>query len=154
MRILSYLLLAITSTNLVHAQLAPNAPTDQSQGLTAQQIENYERAIAPYVHAARETYPAARARFLHGLPSGQHFFAITRLVDSAGRWEQVFIRVATINGEAITGFISSDLNVVSGFKAGQSYSFKEPALIDWVITKPDGSEEGNAVGKFLDTYHP
>jgi hypothetical protein len=26
----------------------------------------------------------------------------------------------------------------------------EPVLIDWLITKPDGSEEGNVVGKFLD----
>jgi hypothetical protein len=27
----------------------------------------------------------------------------------------------------------------------------EPVLIDWLITKPDGSEGGNVVGKFLDT---
>jgi hypothetical protein len=30
----------------------------------------------------------------------------------------------------------------------------EAELLDWLITKPDGSEEGNVVGKFLDTYRP
>jgi hypothetical protein len=41
--------------------------------------------------------------------------------------------------------------IVSGFKLGQTYTFNESDLIDWFISKPDGSEEGNVVGKFLDT---
>ncbi len=36
----------------------------------------------------------------------------------------------------------------------QEYSFNEDELLDWLISKPDGSEEGNVVGKFLDTYGP
>jgi hypothetical protein len=28
------------------------------------------------------------------------------------------------------------------------------ALLDWLITRPDGTEEGNVVGKFIDTYRP
>ena len=27
-------------------------------------------------------------------------------------------------------------------------------VLDWTISKPDGTEEGNFVGKFLDTYRP
>jgi hypothetical protein len=133
------------------AQLAPNAPKDQPQPLTPQQIVENESAIAPYVKTARETYPAARSRYLAGLPPGEHFFVVTRLADSGGHWEQVFIRVTAIDGVKITGIISSDIKLVSGFKAGHSYSFLDPLLIDWLITKPDGSEEGNVVGKFLDT---
>jgi hypothetical protein len=135
------------------AQLAPNAPRDQPHPLTPQQIAENESAIAPYVKTAQETYPAARSRYLAGLPPGEHFFVVTRLVDSGGHWEQVFIRVTAIDGMKITGIISSDIKLVSGFKVGHSYSFMAPLLIDWLITKPDGSEEGNVVGKFLDTQN-
>ena len=31
---------------------------------------------------------------------------------------------------------------------------KESDVLDWTISKPDGTEEGNFVGKFLDTYKP
>lgn len=31
--------------------------------------------------------------------------------------------------------------------------FKEKDIIDWLISKPDRSEEGNFVGKFLDTLN-
>jgi uncharacterized protein YegJ (DUF2314 family) len=133
------------------AQLPPNAPEDRPHAVTARQMSEHEKTIAPYIKTARATYPAARTRFLAGLPPRNQFFVVTRLVDSSGHWEQVFVRVTTIDGETITGIISSDIRLVSGFKAGQSYAFTEPALIDWLITRPDGSEEGNVVGKFLDT---
>jgi len=43
---------------------------------------------------------------------------------------------------------------VTGYKHGDTYSFPEADLLDWTISKPDGTEEGNFVGKFLDTYQP
>jgi hypothetical protein len=57
-------------------------------------------------------------------------------------------------GGSITGTVSTPLRLVKSVSAGQSYTFSEADLVDWVITKPDGSEEGNLVGKFLDTYKP
>ena len=76
------------------------------------------------------------------------------LHDARGHTEQVFIRVAKIDGSKITGKISSQVQLVTGYRPGQDYSFPEVELIDWLIAKPDGSEEGNVVGKFLDTYRP
>ena len=35
---------------------------------------------------------------------------------------------------------------------GDPYTFPEGELVDWLITHPDGSEEGNVVGKFLDEW--
>jgi uncharacterized protein YegJ (DUF2314 family) len=136
------------------AQLAQNAPADQPPTLTKAQLAAMEKAVAPYVKTARETYPAARAKFLAGLPAGQTFYVVTRLTDPAGHSEQAFIRVQTIEGASITGIISSHLQLIRDRTAGQSYSFDEADLVDWVITKPDGSEEGNVVGRFLDTYQP
>ena len=31
--------------------------------------------------------------------------------------------------------------------------FNEKDILDWLIAKPDGSEEGNFIGKFLDTLN-
>ena len=52
----------------------------------------------------------------------------------------------------IEGIIYSPIQVVSDYSYKQPYSFPESELVDWLITKPDGSEEGNVVGKFMDTY--
>jgi hypothetical protein len=131
-------------------RLAPNAPQDKPYAIEDQR--GYEKVIAPYVAEARKTYPQAKRRFLKGLPRGDVFFVTTRLRDSQDHWEQAFIRVQSIQDEVVTGVISSRLSVVKGYQLGQVYSFKEAELVDWTIAKPDGSEEGNVVGKFMDTY--
>ncbi len=140
--------------NIAAAQLASNAPTDQPQPISDAQVVAFQKAIEPYVTQARATYPDAKKRFLAGLPRGQTFFVTTNLRDSDGHFEQVFIRVASINGETLEGVISSQIQLLKTYSPGQRYSFPESELLDWLISKPDGSEEGNVVGKFLDTYHP
>ena len=154
MRVLRLLTLLLLGCSAALAQLGPTAATDQPQPVAPAQASDLERAAAPYVRTARSSYPAARAKFLAGLPQGQTFYIVIRLSDPGGRWEQAFIRVQAIEGDAISGIISSHLQLVRSFTAGQSYTFNEADLVDWVITKPDGSEEGNVVGKFLDTYTP
>jgi hypothetical protein len=72
----------------------------------------------------------------------------------SGVLEQVFIAVERINDGKITGTISSNLALVKDYKRGQRYTLAETDLLDWLISKPDGTEEGNFVGKFLDTYKP
>jgi hypothetical protein len=44
--------------------------------------------------------------------------------------------------------------VVRGYRLRDQHAVAEAELLDWLITKPDGSEEGNVVGKFVDTYRP
>jgi hypothetical protein len=130
--------------------LAPNAPKDKPSPIPSP--DRFERAIAPYVTQARTTYPQAKQRFLAGLPAGQSFFLTARLSDRKGNVEQVFIAVRTIRDGIVSGRIWNDVMHVEGFRRGDSFTFPEREMVDWLITKPDGSEEGNAVGKFLDTY--
>src|ERR1700683_4853489 len=145
MRIMRRMAIYLFLAGAAHAQLAPNAPKDDPHALAPDELTANDQAIAPYVRMARESYPAARDWFLRGLPEGQHFFVVTRLVDTQSHREQVFILVKNVAEGTITGVISSDIALVSGFKAGQVYTFQESQLIDWLITKLDGSEEGNAV---------
>jgi uncharacterized protein YegJ (DUF2314 family) len=134
--------------------LAPNAPPDRSGQITSEQLRKFEEAIKPYVEKARKTWPDAKKRFLAGLPPKHVFAVTTRLYDATGRFEQVFIEVKEIKDGKITGLIASDVEFITKYKYGDAYSFPEMDLIDWTISKPDGTEEGNFVGNFLDTYKP
>ena len=142
------------SIGVCQAQLATNAPVDRPVSVNEARISKYERAIAPYVAKARETYPEAKKRYLAGFPPKHTFFVTTRLTDKSGLWEQVFIAVENIKDGNITGIISNNLTAVKDYKSGQRYTLAEADLLDWLISKPDGTEEGNFVGNFLDTYKP
>jgi hypothetical protein len=130
--------------------LAPNAPKDKP--VSGQSVAPLDKAIAPYVAQARASYPQAKQRFLAGLPKGQSFFLVTRITDNKGNMEQIFVAVQSISNGAVTGRVWSKINRVEGIRHGDGLTFPESRIIDWLITRPDGTEEGNFVGKFLDTY--
>lgn len=115
---------------------------------TSSEQEELERAIAPYSEQARKSYSDAKKRFLAGLPSGHQLAVLTKL-HSPGRTEAVFVKVTGIAGDQITGRIDN-VQGMAGYKAGDAYTLSERDIVDWVIVHPDGSEEGNLVGKFLD----
>ena len=135
--------------------LSPDAPKDNPTHVTGDEgVRKFNEAIKPYVEKARKTYPDAKKRFLKGLPPKHTFFVTTRLYDKRGAFEQVFVAVKEIKNGRIKGVIYNDVLGDSGYKNGDSYSFPESEILDWLIAKPDGTEEGNFVGKFLDTYNP
>lgn len=152
--ILALLLIIFSSTAFAQdPQLSPNAPKDLPGTVAPGALPAFEAAIAPYVAEAKRTYPAAKERFLTGLPVGQSFFVTTRLYDGSGDFEQVFIAVRSIENGIISGRIWSDINRVQGYNLGDDYTFTESDILDWLISHPDGSEEGNFVGKYLDALY-
>ncbi len=133
-------------------QLSPNAPRDKPGSVAAEDLRRFEEAIRPHVEQARKTYPEAKQRFLKGLPRGHTFFVTTRLYDAQRHFEQLFVAVSEIKEGRIRGMIASEVRIVAGYRQRDKYSFSESELYDWTISRPDGTEEGNFVGKFLDTY--
>jgi len=134
--------------------LSPNAPADKPVDISKDEgTRLFEQAIAPYVKQARATLPQAKQKFLKGLPQGEAFFVTTRLYGANKTSEQVFVKVTSWNGQTIRGLLASDTPIVHR-KSGEVITCKEQDVLDWTISKPDGSEEGNSVGKFLDTYKP
>jgi hypothetical protein len=128
---------------------ASSAPKDPPGITTGSDIGELEREIAPYSAQARKSYPDAKRRYLAGLPPGYHLSVVTKL-SSPGRSEVVFVAVTGIQGDQITGRIADEIRSVAGYKIGDAYTLPESAIIDWVIVAPDGREDGNVVGKFLD----
>jgi hypothetical protein len=46
------------------------------------------------------------------------------------------------------------VDLLHSYKEGQRITISEDKIDNWVIVRPDGTEEGNYVGKFLDHYKP
>ena len=151
------LVLFVLASSVVRGQpylLSADAPKDKPLPVTQQQQDKLNVAIAPLVAQAKATYPDARRRFLAGLPNGATFFVTVKIRDASGLSEQAFIAVQTIDAGIITGIIASEMSLVTRYKAGDAYRVAESEIIDWLIAKPDGTEEGNVVGKFMDSYRP
>ncbi len=156
MRFQLFLGLVIFAATAVAQELpaATSTPQNEPTEVSRDQLQKLDEAIKPYVAKALETYPTAKKSFLAGLPEGQKFFVTARLRDAAGKMEQVFIAVESYEGDTIKGRIWNDIFAVSGFKKGDAYSLPESDILDWLIAHKDGTEEGNFVGKFMDTYQP
>lgn len=140
--------------SLAPAAAQNNAPQDKPVASNAEQLKKFEDAIAPYVKKARKTLPEAKKKYMAGLPKDQVFFVTIKLYDPTKKYEQVFVRVTSWKGETIQGILSSDLSLIHDHTKGEKLTCSEPEILDWTISKPDGTEEGNFVGKFLDTYQP
>ena len=134
--------------------LSENAPPDKPRAVESDAVKKFEDAIAPYVAKARATLPDIKKRFNHGLNKGEVLSITTRLYDANGKFEQVFVEVKSWKDKTISGLLASDLTLIKGHKAGEKMVVEEKDVYDWTISKPDGTEEGNFVGNFLDTYKP
>jgi uncharacterized protein YegJ (DUF2314 family) len=130
---------------------SPTPPPDRPTEMTADEIKQFEETLKPYIEKARQTYPDAKKRYLAGLPQGQWFSVTTKIYDEHGRFETVFIAVKEIKDGVVKGVIANDLNLITKYKLGDAYSFAEKDLLDWTISHPDGTEEGNFVGKYIES---
>jgi uncharacterized protein YegJ (DUF2314 family) len=146
------LLISVSASAPVPAQ--SNAPPDKPVASSPEQLKKLEDAMAPYVKQAQETLPGAKKEYLAGLPDGQVFYVTIRLYDPSKRFEQVFLKVTSWKGETIQGILESQVTLIHNYSLGEKLTCKESEVVDWTISKPDGTEEGNFVGKFLDTYQP
>lgn len=131
--------------------ISPVAPKDTPSYMSEEEI----KLLMPYIKKAKSTYPEAKKRFMEGLLPRHTFFVTTRITEKqeiSEVTEQVFIAVSNIQNGQVTGRIWSDIVRLKRYMKGDNYTFPEKDMIDWLITCPDGSEEGNYVGKFMDEY--
>jgi hypothetical protein len=131
---------------------AATAPTQAPPRATVYDagLAQWQERIAPLVARARATYPAAKQRYLAGLPGGESFYVTIVLRDPTGRYEEVFVRVEHIESGLIAGHLGSDVYLVEGHQVGEAMQVREDEVLDWTISTPDGQEEGNLIGKFID----
>src|SRR5258708_3603683 len=106
------ILIAIAST-LRYAGAHTNAPPDKPKTVSPGKVfESHERAIAPYVAKARASYPAAKKRFLRGLPPGYSFTVYLRVYQRADKShkeavEDLYVIVDAIKDGKVNGRINN-----------------------------------------------
>lgn len=155
MRIITSFLLLGVITASAQSREYPKAPPDRPLHANARQATELERAVRPYIAKAQKTYPAAKKRFLTCLPPKYLFSLTTKLWDrSHTRFEVVFVVAEAIKDGVVTGRLASHTTQPVGHDFSDRISFPEAQIMDWTILHADGTEEGNVVGKFLDTYKP
>jgi len=138
------------AAELAPIHLADNAPEDRPLRLS--NPEQVYAALEPCRIRAMQSFPDVKTRFRSGLGARQTLFVVTRLYDSASRTEQVFVAVDSIRPDSIVGRLASELHAVTGFQYRQRLAVHETQVVDWMISMPDGAEEGNLMGKFLDAW--
>jgi len=119
----------------------------------ANEFAVFEEALWPYVRKAQASLPRIKQGYQRGLAEGETLYVVVRLPEPGG-FEQAYVEVQDWQGAELLGVIASRLRPGSPYRIGDLISFKESAVLDWVITKPDGYEEGNFVGRFLEKYRP
>jgi hypothetical protein len=132
-------------------QPAPaNAPKDQVLPIPRQSDAEHADYQA-LIDRARAGLPAVRRRFRDGLPAGQRLFVTTLLRSPGDRAEQLFVQVVDWNDDrGPRGVIASQVANTPGVRFGDSTMVLESAILDWTVSGPDGSEEGNLLGKYLE----
>jgi uncharacterized protein YegJ (DUF2314 family) len=147
----SLLIACSLSAGAQQPKSSPTPPPDRPTEVTAAEIKQFEESLKPYIEKARQTYPDAKKRYLAGLPLGQWFSVTAKIYDEQGKFEQVFIEVKEIKDGLIKGRIANDTTVVTKYKLGDPYSLSEKDIVDWTISHADGTEEGNFVGKYIES---
>lgn len=79
----------------------------------------------------------------------KEYYVITRLYEG-DYYEQVFVYVAKLEQGAYIGTIASEPMGKVNFKRGAPITVSESDVVDWVVVKQDGTEEGNLLGKMID----
>ncbi len=123
---------------------------DSPLNASSAEKEKLEKEFAPLIEKARAGLPDVKTRFLNGLYSGEKLYMTVKLYDEEGQYEQVFIRVQNWKGDKLTGTLANVVRILPNYKQGDKVEFAEKEIVDWTIVKPDGSEEGNLIGKFID----
>lgn len=144
-------LLALAACDSAHDEPLPRLSDQAPRDRQVQVDHDVQSQLERLSELSRAELPEVRDRFLRGLPADHHLYVTTRLRDARTE-EIVFVHVrAWDDPERIDGVLDSDV-VVSGYHRGQPLDVRTADVFDWTISRPDGTEEGNRVGRYLDEH--
>ena len=110
-----------------------------------------ETALAEPVREALRTLPQAKKRFLAGLATGDQFLLSVRVVANDTSFRQASARVLGWHGTTVQALLLPNAADSAGPRESTPVSFPETAVLDWTLLRASGREEGNYVGRFIDT---
>ena len=114
-------------------------------------LARHETALADPVREALRTLPQAKKRFLAGLPQGDQFLLSVRVIATDTSFRQVSARVLGWHDSTMQALLLPSAANSVGPTEPTLVSFPETAVLDWMLLRASGREEGNYVGRYTDT---
>ena len=68
--------------------------------------------------------------------------------------EDLYVIVDAIKGGKAHGRINNKPISLTKYRLGDRVTFPESRIMNWVVLRPDGSEEANELGLFIDRWKP
>ena len=126
------------------------AAEDQLFGMTPEM----SKLIAPYIEKARATFPEVKKKYIAGdyVREKRQLDVQIELTDKNGDREMVFIVVTQCLGNRFQGIIVNDIQLLKEYKNGDTLSFSQDQVKNWVVVDSKGNEEGNFVGKAIEAF--
>jgi hypothetical protein len=155
MKKLLFLTTLLISVNLFSQDesTSPDGVKDKPVNVSnTEELKKLDKLIESPRKKALKSLPKTKERYLKGLPKGETLYLTVRIFDKDGKFEQIYARVKTWEGDKISARIGNALGVVKEYKQGQLIEFKESDVLDWTIVNAKGEEEGNYIGKYIDKH--
>jgi uncharacterized protein YegJ (DUF2314 family) len=108
---------------------------------------SFEALLDQYVQKAKMSLQYFDEQFEK--PGDRTFYIVTRIYKNE-LYEQVFVKLGSIHEEVYVGLIVSEPMGKVDFKKGEIIQVSTEDVVDWCIVNPDGTEEGNLLGKAAD----
>jgi len=127
-----------------------HAVEDQFAGMTPE----LQKFINPYIDKAKATFPAVKQKYIAGdyVRENRSMYVQIDLTGKDGTKEMAFIRVIWCAGTKFQGILANEMYFVKEYTNGDTLSFGENQVVNWVVADAEGREEGNYVGKAIDAY--
>lgn len=127
-----------------------HAVEDQFAGMTPE----LQKFINPYIDKAKATFPAVKQKYIAGdyVRENRSMYVQIDLTGKDGTKEMAFIRVIWCAGAKFQGILANEMYFVNEYTNGDTLSFGENQVVNWVVADAEGREEGNYVGKAIDAY--
>lgn len=127
-----------------------HAVEDQFAGMTPE----LQKFINPYIDKAKASFPAVKQKYIAGdyVRENRSMYVQIALTGKDGTKEMAFIRVIWCAGTKFQGILANEMYFVKEYTNGDTLSFGENQVVNWVVADAEGREEGNYVGKAIDAY--
>jgi uncharacterized protein YegJ (DUF2314 family) len=110
----------------------------------------HDEAILEASERAKARLPELQKLFKKGLEPGFSLLLKAPFTTDTGGTEWMWIEVTAWNNTDITGVLQNEPYEVSSLEAGAIVTVNQEDIFDYILSKPDGTYDGNETGKLME----
>jgi len=110
----------------------------------------HDAALLAASERARKKLRSLKANYAESPPYGEVLLVKAPFITPAGGNEWMWVEVVRWKGDTIDGILKNDAYEIPDLKDGARVQVKDEKLFDYILTRRDGSHEGNETGRLLE----